>query len=494
MANTIYKHGTYREYGESISTAPENAATVPVYIGTAPINLIAGYNKLGLVNKPIVVKSYADALAKFGYSTDWVTFTLCEAIKAHFNNRFGNVAPVVFINVLDPATHVAEDVVTENITFKNGSASIYSDKIIVDTLSLTDLTLGEDYEVSYNFTAKKLTIKSIGEAPITGMVAATYSVVDTSDVAAETIIGEATADGVYSGIGAIDLIYQTYNLVPSIIAAPGWSEIPEVYNAMLAKAEKINGHWDAFTVADIPLVNAEGGKVDTIALAKAWQTANGYTDANSKVCFPQAQGADGEIYHLSTLTAWRMVMTDNTHDGIPMESPSNKALPVVKQYFGAGSTNAGFDQQRGNELNEAGITTVVYWGGEWVLWGAHTAAFVHGSTEDAKNIFDNNVRMMMYVANSFQSEHALTIDAPMTRAMADTIKNREQQKADALVAIGALIGAPVVEFRESDNSTADLVNGDFTWAFKGTPTPPFKSGTLRVTYTDEGFSTFYEEV
>ena len=82
----------------------------------------------------------------------------------------------------------------------------------------------------------------------------------------------------------------------------------------------------------------------------------------------------------------------------------------------------------------------------------------------------------------------------MTRAMADTIKHREQEKADALVAQGALIGKPVVSFEEAENSTADLVEGNFVWGFEGTPTPPFKSGTLQVAYSDAGFSSYFGEV
>ena len=98
---------------------------------------------------------------------------------------------------------------------------------------------------------------------------------------------------------------------------------------------------------------------------------------------------------------------------------------------------------------------------------------------------------MYYVSNSFQEEHALTIDKPMTRAMADTIKIREQEKADALANLGALIGTPVVEFKEGENSTDELIQGNFTWSNKHTPTPPFKSGTLKIAYTDEGFNTYY---
>jgi phage tail sheath protein FI len=101
---------------------------------------------------------------------------------------------------------------------------------------------------------------------------------------------------------------------------------------------------------------------------------------------------------------------------------------------------------------------------------------------------------MMHVSNGFQQEWALTIDQPMTKAMADTIKNREQEKMNALAAMGAFIGTPIVEFSTSENSVGNLVEGNFTWGFKGTPTPPFKSGTLKVAYTTAGFNSYFGEV
>ena len=58
--------------------------------------------------------------------------------------------------------------------------------------------------------------------------------------------------------------------------------------------------------------------------------------------------------------------------------------------------------------------------------------------------------------------------------------------------IGALIGEPEVLFMESENPVSNMVNGDFMWHFNVTNTPPFKSGTARVTYTDEGFQAFFE--
>ena len=67
----------------------------------------------------------------------------------------------------------------------------------------------------------------------------------------------------------------------------------------------------------------------------------------------------------------------------------------------------------------------------------------------------------------------------------------EKEKLDTLLGIGALIGTPSVEFVESANPTSNMLNGDFVWDFSVTNTPPFKSGTARVCYTDEGFQSFF---
>ena len=488
----IYKHGTYGEFASSIGDVAGKGNTVAVYVGIAPVNLIRGYAKY--VNTPIKLTDIDDVYNYLGYSSDWGSFDLCEAFKVHFDNENGNIGPIVAINVLDPATHKKSGDTTVALSFVNGRATIKSDTIILDTLAIADKVEGTDYNVSYDFTKGQVIIVSIGDTEISGTLDATYSEVDTTAIGAEDIIGQTTADGDYSGIGCIGLVYPTLNLIPNLILCPKWSENSDVYRAMLKAGNKINGHWNAMVYADIPVIDGSE-KVDTIAKAVTWKSTNEYASEFSKVFWPQTKGVDGKTYHTAVVAAWRTMLIDSTHSDVPMESPSNKALPMVSaQYFGEGSTNRGFDQQTGNKLNESGITTVVFWGGTWVLWGSHTAAFEHGAIEDNRSIFDVSIRMMMYISNSFQFEHALTIDSPMTRAVADTIKNREQEKADALAAIGALIGTPVVEFKESANSTADLVEGNFTWGFKGTPTPPFKSGTLQVAYTTAGFDSFFEEV
>lgn len=481
-----YLHGTYGQFDKSIGLVPVATDTIPVYVGIAPVNLIKGYKQVGNVNAPLKVTNMAGVQSTFGYSANWGTFTLCEAFAAHFQNSIENVSPIVVINVLDPATHKKTEATTKEVTFVNGRAEIVSDTIVLDTLVLADKVEGTDFTVDYDYTKGAVILTDISETPLTTL-SATYDEVDTSKITETEIIGGITQNGEYSGLGCVSLIYPELGLIPNILCVPAFSVKPTVYKAMLQAATKINGHWDAVINVDIP-INGN----DNMSKAIQWKADNDYTSERAKVFYPKWQLKDGTVYHLSTLATWLMCLVDGTHNGVPMESPSNKQIPAGRQFFGV-ATNKGYDQQTSNTLNENGITTAAYWGGMHVLWGPHTAAYKYGLVTDARAIFDVSIRMMMHVTNDFQREHALTIDCPMTKAMADTIKNREQEKLDALVAIGALIGEPVCEFKESENSTEQLMEGDFVWSNKMTPTPPFKSGTMKVAYTDEGFSTYFSE-
>lgn len=487
-----YKHGAY---GERTASQVKNASVVDenaVYFGTAPINLVRGYDDAGLINTPVRLRNLGDAQAKIGYSDDWAKFTLSEVVDYHFNNTEGNVGPIYVINVLDPDTHRKNSQTTLALSFSNGKATFQSDTIILDTFAIEDKTEGVDYAIDYNYNNKTVTISSLIESsPLSGSVNVTFYEVDLSKVTTADIIGQKTAGGEYSGIQAVALLYMRENAVPNLMAAPGWSHIPAVYQALVGAAQQINGHWDAFVAADIPL-SSGGNAVDTIAKAIAWKAANGYTSEISKVCWPMDDYA-GKQYHLSTVYVATAMRTDAEHDAIPYDSASNKSIMATDQYFGAAATNQGFDQQDANDLNEKGITTLIYWEGEWKLWGPHTAAYSYGGSMDAAAIFESNIRMLMYCTNGFQRRNGVKIDSPMSPNDRDSITRSEQGELDALQGRGALIGEPEVLFLENENPTANLVNGDFVWHIMATPAPLMKSATGRVTYTDEGFAAFFGE-
>lgn len=477
---TTYLHGAYGTMADSIFQPIEQSGTIAVYVGTAPVNLVRGY--ADYVNAPVKLDNRSQAQRYFGNSEDWETFTLCEAFKAHFDNPDGNVGPIIVINVLNPDIHKKAEPTSTQLTFANKRAYINSDKIILDTLALADKVEGTDYSVDYDYNKHQVIISDISAAGITEAVQATYSEVDTTNITTDDIIGGVTAGGEYSGLGCIDLIYQELNWIPNIIAAPGWSHNKDVYDAMITAGMQINGHWDAYVIADLPI---EG--YDTIEDVKDFKSTNGFDNERSDVYWPMGMDSSGNIYHVSTAAVWQILQTDATHDGIPFESPSNKETFLVKQYFGTDSKNRGFDQARANELNEAGIGTIVYWGARWVLWGPHTAAYRFGAITDPRNVFGVSMRMLMYLTNGFQQRHALQIDAPMNRALKDTILNQEQDELDALVALGALIGTPIIIFDETNNSTDEMLEGNFYWDFQITPTPPAKSLNAAVAYTDAGF-------
>lgn len=501
MAN--YMHGAYGSLTDSIVESSLVTTTVPVYFGTAPVNLIRGYAEKDIVNAPTCVTSLANAQQTIGYSDDWKSFTLCEAVAAHYNTASEPVGPIYLVNVLDPSKHKAKTKTTKTIGMANGVASFASDLVILDTLTVTPesqgetattYTEGEDYTITYNFSNASVVITAIEDGTMTdGNIVVTYFEVTPESVTAADIVGSVSEDGAYSGIEALALLYQKLFAVPNLLLAPGWSEDPTVYKKLVSTAQKINGHWDAFVLADIPLVDGKNA-VDTISKALAWQATNAYTSERSAVCWPQVIDHSGHVYHLSTLYAVECLRTDNEHDGVPFETCSNKAIPVSGQYFGEASTNRGFDQVAANKLNESGITSAIGWAGEWVLWGPHTAAYKHGSTSmDARSVFAPSMRMLMHITNGFQIQWAPIIDEPMTRTLRDRIINAEQAKLDGYVTQGALIGEPTIVFDESHNPSGSIVEGNFRWDIAVTPTPPLKSASVYVAYSEKGFSAYFEE-
>lgn len=492
-----YQHGMYSEFERTITTTPSQSPTIAVYVGTAPVHLIKNYQNYDLVNMPIKLSDINQVKTKAGTSSDWEAFTLCEAFSAHFENGIEPAGPIIAINVLDPAVHKKDTDKTEELTFINNVATVKSDTIVLDSIVLENMVKDTEYTISYDFEQGAALIRNISGQE-KAKVNATYSEVDPSKITTTDIIGKANDEGEYQGIGCINLVYTELGMIPNILTVPGYSHIPNVYKAMCQAVRKINGHWDTVAYADIP-ISGVGTKKEAIK----WKQDNEYNDEFTKVCWPKWKSNTGQVYHLSTLLTWRRLLTDAINGGIPYESPSNKPIPTGKQYFGDASANRGYDQQSANELNANGITTAVYWGGETVMWGPHTAAYEYDdrpdhekrlspTTMDPRVIFDTSITMLMHTTNSFQEEHAALIDKPMTRAVIDQIKNREQEKADALAAVGAYIGEVKVEFKEDANNAEGYIEGKFVWSFRGTSTPPFKTGILSAAYSTDGFVTYYE--
>lgn len=486
-----YKYGANAHLDKSVVKSSLSSSTVVVYVGTLPINLIRGYENSNIINFPIKVENMSDALRKVGYSADWDNFTLSEVLTAHFDNELGNIGPVILINVLDPEKHKKVNKTQVNLEFVNNKVEIKSDTIILDSFAIDGKVEGVDYTLEYVFRRGVVVVTALTELE---EISASYDEVDPTAVSIDDVIGKVTDLGEYEGIGAIGLVYQELGLVPNILLVPKFSTSKEVYETMVEACHQVNGHWEAVAYADIPIVD-DGEKVDAISKAISWKSENGFNKETSKVFWPMMLNSAGRKLHLSIQFAVETLRTDLKNGGIPFETAANKQVAVARHYFGD-SPNKGYDQQTANTLTAQGITTAVKWGGEWVLWGDHTAAYYYteddSNSVDKRSIFDVNIRMLFHIVNNFQTEWGPEIDRPMTKQYIDTIINREQDKLEALKAMNALIGNPTVDFIESENSASEIMQGNFRWDLDATPTPPLKSATAYVSYTDAGYSSYLE--
>ncbi|MHC1683686.1 MAG: phage tail sheath protein [Clostridiaceae bacterium] len=293
------------------------------------------------------------------------------------------------------------------------------------------------------------------------------------------IIGSYDANtNLRTGLKVLDIVYEELNLVPSIISAPGFNHIPDVEKALVNGCSKIGGRWEAICVTDIDPT------ATNINAAKTWLTTNQYKSNREKVCWPKGEMNNKPIW-MSILTIVRMLQTDYSNDDIPYESPSNKPLDITGIIVN--NTRFKFNIIQGNELNENGITTAIYNGGKWVLWGPHMANYEYGSDIKAEEIFDVNIKTNLYLLNDFQLRNANIIDSPISRNDIDAILNTEQLKLNSLISEGKLLYGNVA-FNSESNPTSDLIQGDFVFDTAVTNTPPGKSLTTRVQYTSQGIS------
>lgn len=488
-----YLYGAYGHIDNTVAEEAIEADFAAVYIGTAPVHLIRGWQTAKLVNEPVKLRNIT-AKNTVGYSDDWSKFTLCEVISAHFDNTKGNIGPVYVINILDPSVHKKESE-EHTVTFINGEAKIESDTIIIDSFAMEGKTEGIDFELSYSWATGKLTITSIGTTKLDGQVSCTYEEVDPAMIT-ESVFQGSKENGVYTGAHVIEKLYPFYGIVPQYVAAPGFTEIPANYNALCDLCYQVNKHWFAFVYADLPLVDSEGTAIDAFDSAIAWREENNYFKQNSKIYWPQV-GINGKgIYHISTLAVVEKMRVDMEQTGHhPCKTDGNKTVPISYQYFGEESANEGFDQEDGNVLAKEGISSVVAWGGTFRLWGDHTAAYTYAQKDviDKRVQNDVNVIMLNYTLNKFQAEYGEDIDDTISKSTIQTITHEFGEWLMSLVTDGALVGTPKIMFLEENNSTDEATKGHFVWNVLQTNAPLLKVAECYASYTDAGIKEFFEE-
>lgn len=489
-----FKHGTRGEIiadGLSFTDKGKTKQAI-VYIGTAPVHLVEGGAKN--VNVPILVNNIADARKYLGYSDDWASYTLCEAMHAHF--EVNNVGPLVFINVMDPAIHKKTAGGTATLTPDNGRVKIVNaEDVILDTITVTRdetaLVKNTDYTLSYDFSRKIVNIVektrgSLGTAALT----IAWQKADPTAVTTANVIGSTDEYGLNKGIYAIRNVYNVTGYIPAFLVAPGFSQLPAVHSVMVRETDNISKHWHCWNFVDMPIVDGTGTAL-TLATAPTWKVTNGYNKDNESVFFPLAKGTDGKTYHLSVLNAANFQTLLIQNNGIPYMSGSNTECAIIQDlYFGENVVGRVYDDEVINRcLNANGINSAAYVGGRWVIWGMFAGSY---NQEDGTTINVNDTcRMMMYyLTNDFQHRRNIDVDKPMPVNDLKAIVAEEQTRVDALVGIGALTYGKV-QLDASKEAKADVYSGDFRILFNVTNTPLAKSLTAIANWTADGFEVYF---
>ncbi|MCT4543294.1 MAG: phage tail sheath family protein [Vallitalea sp.] len=441
---------------------------IQVVIGTAPVN--QAQNVEDAVNKPIICYSWEDAVSKLGYSDDWDKYTLCQAMDASFKRL--NVAPVVFINVLNPSTHKAS-ITDEKVTILNKSVVLKIEGVILnDTFKVKNATEATtyikdtDYNVAFNELGQPVvSIIESGTIPSDAIeLKLDYEKLDPSTVTEANIIGGIDGEtNEYSGIEVISLIYPMLGLVPGMLLAPGWSHKPNIAAVLDAKCRKINGSFNCINILDI-----DSNTIAKYQDVSVWKKANNYTSKYSIVLWPKVK-IGLKTYYYSAIIAALMAHVDAENDNVPHKSPSNKKLPIIATV--ANNKEVFLDQLQGNFLNSIGVITAINMNG-WRTWGNNTAAYP--DCTDPKDRFISIRRIFDWWGNTFINKFYDKVDEPTNYRLIESILDDENIRANGLQAKGQIAGAKM-EFRQQDNSTEDILNGRIQFVQKISAYPPAES-------------------
>lgn len=482
---TDYDHGvTTRQVETSVSTPRTAGSGIAFVVGTAPVHIVGG-----AVNAPIVGTTYNEAVAALGYSVNWKNYTLCEVMYSSY--QLYGVAPVVFVNVLDPEKH-KKTVAAADFEIIDKKAALPLEAIaetvkVTDENGATTYKPNEDYGLLYDGESLVLELLDGGAIPESvRKLKIAFDAVDPSKVSDSDIIGGFDINTKKSsGFELVDAVFSKYNLVPDLLLCPGWSHKSEVAAIMTAKAENINGVFEGKALIDI-----DTSIVKHYSDAPEWKKKQNIFSKYQILFYPMVK-LGGKIFHLSTQAAGLMAKVDTDNGHCPCESASNKSLQADSAVVddGAGGEETLLDPQQANYLNSNGIVTALNFMGGFVLWGNESACFP--TNTDIKDYFYCVSRMFGWVSNTIVLTFWGKLDKRLNRRLIDNICDTMNIWLNGLTAEEKILGGRI-EFREDENPDTSLMAGNATFHVFMTPCSPAKHLEFILEYSSAYLAALFE--
>lgn len=440
-----YKHGVYVSEQKTAITPPAvTEGCLPVIVGVAPIHLASDPAP---VNTPVLCQNYGEAVEQLGYTPNFKNYGIAEAIYTFF--ALFAVAPVVFINVLDPNKH------KKSVSAKSypvvGKTVTIADDVIKESVKISGLVADTDYTLAYDdnrYLAVSINPSSAHASD--SELSISYDAVDPSKVTKQDIIGGIDVEtGKAKGLEVINDIYSKLGVVPGQIGAPGFSQDSEVATIMASKAANVSGVFRAYSVVDVDTTETK-----KYSQVNDWKNSNNIVSENQAVVWPMGKLGDKKL-HLSTVLMARQALTTYNNDDIPYKSPSNEDAKIDGLCLEDG-TEVDMTLDNANYLNGLGVITCLNFIGGWRTWGNRMACYP--ANTDPKDAF-------LCVRAMFNWDHQLTIrtywqdvDEPLSKRAIQSIVDSENIRLNGLVASGVLI-AGKCEYRDSDNPTTSIIDG-----------------------------------
>ena len=461
-----FNHGTeIVEKETSIQTVISNGS-IPVLLGTAPIHLA----KEPKVNELVLAYSLEEGAKYLGYCADNEVFTSNRIFEV-FASLEG-IAPVGFINVLDPTKHKTT-VTAKEITLVSGEYTENIHGVMLETLVVkqggTTLVKNTDYTATFTTEGFVKIVKVTGGAINTNALTLDYNKLDPSKVTTADIIGGIDlATGLKTGMELFEDVKTLFNKRVKGLCIPKFSKDSAVSTALKAKAVKL----DCMAYEDIP---------DNVLYTNAPQKKKDVNITSPNQYVGYGYGTNGSKKYEASLLALALTCRVDTDNGEhPFESPSNKPLYIdgacvmingIKTPLNLGKTEA-------NYLNENGIFTLRNTNG-WVLWGNQTAAFP-GST-DAKDTTINWKRQNQHYMAVFNDFFESSVDKPVTRRFIESRVNSFQQFLNSEVNKERILAGKLT-FNAKDNNASNLVVGEIEFDLEVTYSPNAQSikGKIRI--------------
>lgn len=459
-------------------------SSIPVYLGQAPIWQVDDENWADLAGKTEVIRSIKDMKEKLGYCVpDSGSFTPDQSLSmvAKYHNDDEQIFPVVMVN--NKALITATSTARCTINFTNGIAKIAGKDTVLSSLKLTDgdsvdpteYVKGKDYEAAYDDKGQNVVITS----PTLTTAEVDRDVVNTENI----VFNKDTYD-------EVDYIPQNTGVIPATISAPLWDKkVDSGGNTIMSKiADLVERPIDKHYYAEA------FGQLEATSRDAALTEKESYTSPKMKICWPFIKKGS-YIYPLSLVFSARKETVDKRNDGIPYESASNENIDISCLCDKTGTLIKQLEEEA-DTLNANGIATMAFLTN--MKWNTYGVCMANYSESNKGNIPPNKlndaaVQMMDFICNDFELRFGEIVHKPMSIRQANDIVNDYSQTLNAYVSQGMLV-AGKISFEPSENSTADLADGQFTYTIEETNTPPAKAIIANVTYNSEALENYFSTV